>query len=522
MKKLTVFASLLFSASAFSQTIDDGIKAWENDKFGQATSIFRKLTQSNNPEAYYYLGNILSETDKVDSAKISFNKGITANASSPYCYIGLGKLMLNEKDVTGATANFDKALKISREKDIKVMNMIAEAYITSDNKNPAKAREILTKALELDKKNITTYILMGDAYLEEGQGGPAISNYEKALEINNKNAKPYLRIGQIYSRARNYNEGLNNLQKAIELEPNYAPAHRDLGELYYKSGQYKKAKDTYQKYISLSDKNISTYTRYASFLFLSKDYDEAITAINEVLQMDSSSVVMKRLLGYSYYEKQKFPEGLSYMTKFFGQVKPERVLPSDYEYLGKLLYKNGKDSLAIINLQMAIEKDTSKKELYGDIAESYLHWKKYSQAIESYNKKMAAGKKLNAIEYFGMGRSYYFNKQYVEADSAFSKVVQIKPNVTLGYLWRARTQQQIGDPTYEKTKLYADKYVELANPGGVLDPKANKKELVEIYKYVVQFYAQKEDKTKIKEYLNKILEIDPENKEAKDNLGKIK
>lgn len=521
--KIFLFIFSITTLSAFSQTIDEGIKAWENDKFGQASAIFRKLVATNNPEAYYYMGSIYLENAQDDSAKFIFDKGIAANNANAWCYVGMGKYLLNAKDFANAKKNFDKALSITKEKDIKVLNAIGDAYLTADNTDAKKAQEVLTKSLAVDNKRPETFVKLGDAYLVEGQGGPAISNYEKALEINIKWAKPYLRIGQVYSRSRNFQASLENLNKAIELEPNYAPAHRDLGELYYKKRDYDKAKASYQKYIELSDKNVATLTRYASFLFLSKDYEGAITNINEVLKMDSSNVIMKRLLGYSYFEKQKYPEGLSYMTKFFAQANPSKILASDYEYLGKLQFKSNKDSLAAFNLQQAITKDTSKTELYGDLGDVYTHWKKYPQAQWAYNKKISTSKKPAALDYFGLGKAAFYAKNYNAADSAFAKVVEIKPDVTIGYFWRARTATKLdATQTYETCKPYADKYIDLAYPNGVLDPKIQKKELIEMFQYEVSHFANKNDMAKTKEYLNKILEIDPENKEAKDNLSKIK
>jgi tetratricopeptide (TPR) repeat protein len=522
-KHLVVLSTLLVSLHAKSQTIDEGIKAWENDKLNKAASIFRTLAKGNNPEANYYLGNIYLEFERPDSAKMAFNDGITKNPSNPYCYVGLGKIALNDKNAAEAKKNFDKAISITKEKDAKVLNAIGSAYSSADIKEPKKAIEYYNKSLTLDKRNPDTFLGLGDAYLDDLQGGPAITNYEKALEINNKLPKPYLRIGQVYVRSRNWGTAEENLKKAIELDPAYSIAYKDLGELYYKQRKYEKAAEALKTYIDLADRNVSSLTKYAYALFLNKDYDNASKTINEVIKLDSSNYVMKRLLGYSYYETKKYPEGLSYMNKFFAQVKSEKIIASDYAYYARLYTKTNNDSLAALNFEKALSIDTADVEVIGELADVYTHWKKYPKAQVAYTKKIKALKNPSAIDYFGLGKAYYYDKKFTESDTAFAMVIYLKPDVTIGYLWRCKSKIQMGDPNRELCKPYADKFISLAyGTDGKLNPKVQTKEIVEIFKYEVEYFAAKEDMAKVKEYLNRILEVDPNNKEAKDNLSKLK
>jgi hypothetical protein len=43
------------------------------------------------------------------------------------------------------------------------------------------------------------------------------------------------------------------------------------------------------------------------------------------------------------------------METLMSKVAPEKITAADYEYLGKLQSKTGKDSLALINLNKAIK-----------------------------------------------------------------------------------------------------------------------------------------------------------------------
>jgi len=68
----------------------------------------------------------------------------------------------------------------------------------------------------------------------------------------------------------------------------------------------------------------------------------------------------------------------------------------------------------------------------------------------------------------------------------------------------------LAKPTYEKV-------IEL----GEQDRENNKKELTESYQYMVSYYFTKQDIPKGKEALKKILEINPDDKDAKETLKSL-
>lgn len=524
MKKLILlsFSTLLISKITFAQSIEEGIKALENERTTYAANVFKKYS-TNNPEAAFYLTSIYIEKNYLDSAKKTVDAAM-ANPS-PIAYITLAKYQLATKDITNAKANTDKAVALSKEKDSKVLNFAAETWISLETKDTKKALELLNKSLMVDKKNPQTYMLLGDTYLADGQGGPAINNYEKALEINNKNPKGYLKIGEVYSLAKNYQLAIDNLNKALELDANCAPAYRALGEVYSKQKKFDMASKNYEKYLQIAERNNETLSKYAKSLFQANDYLKTIAACNEALKEDANNNVMYRLIGYSYAKllnetndettkKQYTEEGLKAMNKFLENASKQnnKPLSSDYETLGKFYFKLGNDSLAIENLNKAVLMDDKNAEAYNLLGETYMHAKNYSKAAEAFKNKINNSKNNSALDYFNLGKAHYYNKNLLEADTAFAMVIQLKPTLSTGYFWRAKANYT--EKTPEAPKPFFEKYIEL-----VLNEKNQpKKDLIEAYNYLGTYWVQKEDNAKAKEYFNKIIELDPENKTAKEAL----
>ena len=520
--KNSIFIYLLCFGICNAQTLKDAIKLTDNEQFESAAKAYQVLIQNdpNNGNDYFHFGENSFKNDDWEMARKMYQKGIDVNATNPINYVGIGKILWYQKNFTEAKTNFYKAATLSKSKDASVLMKTAEVYIKADTKNLPEAFKLLTQASALEPKNPEVYILLGDAYLEQNDGNQAIINYEKATDLDKTSVKAILRTGQLFGRAKNYSLALDHYKKAEKIDSTFAPAYREKAELYYKFNQFDKATAQYKKYLALND-NYSARTRYASFLFLSKKYTEAINEIKEVQKLDTNNVVMYRLLGYSYYEAGDFPNGTINMNKFFDKATKQgtKIISSDYSYQGKLLAKTGQDSLGVTKLLTAVETEqdsTKKPDLYSEIGSTYYRSKKYVQAVIYFEKKITSSETPSATDYNNLGRAYFYSKDFVKADSAFSRITQLMPDLSLGYSWRARCNAQL-DLKNEKwlAKPYYEQFIEKVKPE---DIEKNKKDLIEANSYLGYYYFVKKDYTKSKSYWLKVKEYDPSNKQAKAAL----
>ena len=396
---------------------------------------------------------------------------------------------------------------------------IAECYTKAKTKDVQEAINLLNKALKEDKDNPEILILVGDATLEQnpGDASQAILQYKKAYDLDKKSCKALLRIGQLYNRARNLTEAVKNYDEAIKVDPNFAPAYREKAEAFYRGKQYETAILNYKKYLELNSGSGSAKVRYASFLFLTKKYSDAITAIQDIQKQNSNIIFLYRLLAYSYFEMGNCNDGLIAIEQFFGKASQKKILASDYEYYGKLLSSCKKDSLAVEKLKMAIQQDTSKPELNGDLGSAYMKMKKYPEAIDSYTRKIKGGKNVDANDYYSLGRAYLYTKQCGKADTAFMQIVTLRPDIALGYYWRARANSCL-DPDSKKgfAKPFYEEFLAKTKPEEIEKSKNN---VIEANEYLGYYNMLQKDYAKAKCIYQKLSEIDPKNEKAKKALG---
>ncbi|MCW3083185.1 MAG: hypothetical protein JWP12_551 [Bacteroidetes bacterium] len=519
--KLSIVMLLLASAGTFAQTLNDAIKLTTNEQFEKADAAFKTLIQGqpNNGEYYFYYGENYFKNGNLEMANTMYQKGADVNATNALPYVGLGKVQWEKGKQADAKGNFFKATTLAAGKNATVLYKIAEEYISADTKNLPDAFTLLAQAAKLEPKNPEISILTGDAFLEQNDGSKAVENYEKAGTLDPKSPRALIKQGQLYNRAKNYPLALDFYKKAALIDSTFAPAYREKAEIYFRAGQFKNAVSNYKKYLELNNNDCDALIRYAGFLNQAKEYDESIKSALEALKCAPDNVYLYRYLAYDYYDSPtpNYPAGLDNSNIFFTKAatNPDtKIIPQDYDYQAKLLSKNGKDSLAIISYKKELELSPEKVELNGDIANGYIKMKKYAEAIAAYKDKMQKTKP-NVNDYYGIGRAYYYSKDFNNADSSFSQIIIQQPDLTIGYLWnaKAKVQKEVIDKTDNwSAKPFYEQFIAKMKPE---DVEKNKRDLVDAYTYLAAYYAKKKDCENTKINFQKVLDLDPANAQAK-------
>jgi len=514
----TLLVGFYIIASMFSfvqaQNQADALMALDKQEFKRALEILGKLesVSPKDPSIDYLKGKVYVAMENSPSALASFNRGISNGPKYAFNYIGLGALKLKENNLEEGKKNLDKALELTQSANVPVLIAVSEAYIEAGMlKEP---EPLLTKAKLLDNKNAEIYIALGDIYMTQKIYELALNNYKKAIELDPKFMKGYLRVGQLYVRDGKYNEGADAFKQALAVDPLFAPVSKELGELYYKAKKYETAKENYKKYVELTQNDISARIRYASFLYLTGDYQESIDNF-EACMKDTTTNVMLRLLGYNYYEIANYVKAKENLDKYFASIKPENILASDYEYYAKTLDKmGGNEAAAIENYEKAMAKDSSKFLLNADIATIYKKAKNYEKAEEKY--KLIVSRSAGYKELYDLGMVYYYQKKYPEALEQFEKMKALKPDLYLAYFW-AGSCKAASENSEQPEGLASEDYQKVVD---ILksNPDKYKKDYIRANAYLAYVTFTKEDYATSKGYCETVLAIDPENAQCKQMM----
>ena len=555
MKTLKIFSIALLTTATvgFAQDINQAKKAVDAEQYEKAKSILKSIIKVNPADgrANFILGNVYLIQTVTDSAKISFERGLTGTEGAKLNHIGLGLIDLDGGNTTAAEAKFALALKDAKKKDIEELVAIGRAYTYSNKPNYKKALEYLNRAKTINPNDALVQLAIGDANYGDKNQNEAYAAYRNAFQFDPTLLRAKMQLGVLLKGAKSYDESIKSFNEVIAINPSYGPVYRELAETYYKWGRNKPSKSAenmqialghYEKYINLTDTSLHSRMRKADFLVLLKDYKALEVEANKMIEMDKVNPRIFRYLGYSAYENDNVDLAIKSLESFIANPV-NKVIAKDYLYLGSAKFKKGlaADGLSLdpvlydaglADIKKAIEIEPLIIEDLNDVGKKLFALKLYKEAIPVFEFGTANSEYKNYIEdniYYGLSVYYANNKKDIapnlidlqKADLAFDKVIIASPSYQDAYLYRARTNSLIGND--EMTIKYYESYIAKITEKGpeeLAKPTTTKK-VVESYNNIAASYANT-DKVKAIEFLTKTLSIDPTNPYATESLAKLK
>jgi tetratricopeptide (TPR) repeat protein len=449
---------------------------------------------------------------------------------------------------------------------------IAESYIREETVDTSLALPLIREALKIDNKSKDVDLIAGDIYILVNDGSKAISFYNQAQFADPNSPTANMKIGNIYVKGRALQAAIPYYEQAIQLNANYAPAYRELGQLYLLAQRFDQAKENFKKYLDLTAGNLPARIRYVNALFYAKDYDNVITNVEEIFKVDKSRTYLNRIAGYSCYEKNPpdYDKALAYMETLFKTVAPERIIKKDYYYMARILLKKNQNYPKMVEelagLKTQLEKEKGKlavapnaaekakikpgidtlnakistleggiakanaeidrafveyakvlsfspddKSVLNEIATNYYNYKRFDGAAQTWSK-MLDPTKDNTDDLMRIGRAYYSGEKFKSADSVFVSVTAKSPTYIPAYLMIARTYSKM-DPDLKLgiAKPKFEKLIEVTKS----DSLKNESEMMEAFGYLSYYYMMNSNFSKSKDYYNRMINLDPNNKENK-------
>lgn len=470
---------------------------------------------------YYYLGYAQLKNNQLDAAAKSFDTGIAKDPKEAINYVGKGHLSMLQNRPADAKTNLDKALEMTKSKKVPVLKAVSEAYLTNA-KFAGDAIALLLKAKAI-KNDAEVETLLGDAYLAQNQAGSAVTAYENAAAMDPKNGEPLYKIGLIYSRP-NPEESQKYLEKAVSVDPEFTYAYDELADIYYQRKEADKAVAAAEKFRQLSSDPEKIKIRLAFIYVMKGEFGKANEIFKEVVKKDNVKPIV-----YRYYTKSLLAtkvsadsvESARVSEEFIAKAKPEDVTLKDLIDLGKLYLALKQDARGIEKFNQAIQKDPKSVEAAQIHAETLFRGRQWNEAIAAYKVLMQIKAKPSPTDQLNLARSYTYTDQYAQADTIYTKLIEQYPTnsavIALGAGVKANldphSETWLAKPLYEKV-------IELATAEPA---KTSKKDLITAYKYMGSYYAIKESNMKKgEEYFDKVLAIDPNDKQAKEVKQAIK
>lgn len=524
MKKIFfLIVSVLFLPLAIlAQNIRDAEKLVYYERYKSAAQMLDQIVQHEpaNPEAWYWLSQTYFDNNDATGWENRLHEVPAEVRDQPWFQVAYGQLLLTQNKKDSAILLFNQAIKETRSKDPGILAAVAKAHITSPAGDANTALDRLNKAIKRDKKNPALYVLKGNAYRKAGNGGEAYKAYSQALAHDPGYAAALYKTGKIFVSQNNPSVYLNYFIQAIEADNKYAPALYDLYYYYYFTDA-DKAMDYFNRYVANSDHDPENDYRFTDLLYLTKQYEPAIKNARQLLSQPQGDTLTRlyKLMAYSYLGLNDTAQALTSMTNYFEHEADSNLIAKDFETMATLYATvDGREDAVINNYERAaaLTKDTATRySYYRKLANLYKDRKDYANQAYWQGKFYQNNDQASNLDLFNWGVACYNAEQYLQADSIFGRYTEKYPDQGFGYYWRARTNALQDSTMKEGLAIpYYNQLIALIEGKDTLTS-THKKWLIQAYGYKAAWETnEKKDYEAAIENLNKILEIDPDNKDA--------
>ena len=522
--------ALAAGQTLIAQSVSDARKLLYYERFESGRDMLQKIVTGNpaDAEAVYWLAQAEFGLHNPAAAKTALQKGLEgANSANPMLLAAMGQAELAEGKVNDARQRFETAISLSKGKDVPVLNAIGKANLekAGDAAYAIEKLKMATAIYDAQKKGSKdpdVYITLGDAYRKLMDGGNAVTAYQNALVVDPKYAAAKYKIAKVYLTQGNEQKDifLRNFEEAIELDPKYAPAYYDLYTYYFSRDVYK-ATTLFNSYKSNSDAGPAIDYEEASLLYAAGEFKQAIDKSGQLLstQGDKADARLYRLQAYSYDKLGDSVSTVEKLEKFFSIARPDQILPDNYVTMAMNAAKFPARQAQVDEYFLkAIDADMTVKnkvDYTRKAANFFKGVKNQAKAAEWYLRVMSVSPNPGKTDIYNAGFEHYRMGSYKLSDSLFKIYSSRYPEEVYGYLWSYRSLAFI-DSTMEQGLAIPDcmKFIEIAEK----QKDKNKNTLIPAYGYMAGYTANmKKDFPGAIVFLDKILEIDPNNADAAKN-----
>ncbi len=545
---------------ALSETAVDKMRnLYKSKDFEQAAQFIPDAVKESpkDIDVFVQAGDIYFELDKIDSALIFYRKANDIRSKQPTVLRKIGKTLSLKGNHQEAIKQL-KALVDIDGKDAYNLLALGQAYINADSLRPAEL--YITKARELNKKIPDAYVVLGDLYFAQGVYELARTNYEEAIAIDDNLAEARVKLATAYYklatresdenlRQELFNRSLKEWNIITQKDPKNAKAFYEQGKLLYFAKDYANSIPSFYQYLKLRPSGSLGRWYLAQSLYEIGKCDSAAPQLKIVSQeLDSVKDKATLKLAQCYFEQKQFKESIEIYKGIKASGKLENA---DLERMAAATFRGG-DTLSAIQLyKELINNDPKKCGTMIQLGTLALIMKKYDESLYFFLKHVAnctdSVSTPKALYYIGYD---YFNMQ--KPDSAIiyiNKSIEKDPKnlsyqILLGDVHSSMKQTDTAMIIFKDvvTKGMADtaKYAKELNMAfsKLAGLYINEKQFTELNKmakdwtefdskseyawlfYAVSFQGKSDIENAIKNY-KKVLQINPKNGPAKDNLKKL-
>ncbi len=456
------------------------------------------------------------------------------NTSINLYYTGLAYLKIGKTNI--AEEFFKKSFNTDKN-NIESGIFIAEMLFEKEAFN--EAEELITYLLNFSEDDRLFYILAEISYLRN-EIDNAIKYYTYAIKLNDKKPVYFFKIGVAFSIKGFFKESEESFCRAITLEPENLTYNFTLAYLYYMSNKYVlsekvidnlletdgeytqalslklillisrnesvQAAKILEKIIQKKEKDDFVYYAIANYYEKLNIWDKAIQAIKEAIELNAYSVEYCYKLAQYYFNTLQFDESIKICNEII--IKNPKYIEA-YKLLANIYFAKGDYEKVSNNTKYILKLDMNCPEAYFMQGMVDYERKQYKKAVNNFKTAVSIKPDIEAC-YEKIARCYFLMEKFEDAYFYYKEAAEIdisNPEYRY-YMAKCCIEKEDIENAISNFSImkrlspsnieYIKEYAYYVNSIG------NTKKAISILKSTMKFVSSKEEKDRIKEFIQEL------------------
>ena len=455
------------------------------------------LTQTVKPEDLVKQAVALEKEGKWQEARANYLAALEKKPKSGEANFRLGRLYLEHESLSQAVPRLEAAREYRYDR-FQVERQLALAYFRTGR---------FTSAIELYQGLIENKPKQSDLRSELAEVYYANDNLEEAhvqdsiaLQLDVKNLAAHMVHGQIHSRQHEFELARAAYRQVLLTRPDYTPAFEALAELF-KSAEPDSAIYYYRRYLAAKPDDANVNFALSGLYYNLSQRAEPQNLPPAPDPKDSMAVKKWNATRDSLTAVLRAAHSESAFVFVGNAIRLGFGREDVYDFYIKVAQAAHKRAASIVALRAFLDinaRDPIKWALLGQV---YADSGDVPQSINCYKEACALDSTMQRRVYAWIAQQYYRQKQYDSAIVYYPKVTVLDPKAASAYFSRGYAYIQKGMRSQGMSDL---------EKGLTLDAKN-----VAPRVYLMTLYYQDKDYNQAYELAKAVLEIAPDNEQAK-------
>jgi len=474
---------------------------------------------------------LLARSGRQEEALATLEKSLASNPTEPFAHIALSEFLAT--------------------------------YEPEGSEGKARGLSVAEEAVIRFPDEPAVYDHLSKLYLVNDRRADAQRMLESAARRKNTDSGYWLSLGRIAGRTLSDKGGasadsvglLTDIYgKALQYAGEEVAVVEQVGDFYHATSQFDDAVSAYTKVIAAQPDNLEVREKLARVYGGLGDDEKIVETLRGILEIDSqSSRTLKQIAGI-HLRREEFKEAIPYLVRALAITKGSAT---EYSALGRMMIESREHETAVKFLANAAYLFPDSTEFPFLLTFAHSGMEQWPKAIEAFEKTVEMARKaqpelLNEIFYYRFAVAREQAKQFDEAGELFQKTIELLSKNEdaddeftalvynyLGYMWLEidKNIDQAGELIKTAVELDPESGAIADSLGWFHFKKGNfeqaKIDLLRaegsietpdpvIYDHLGQAHYALGEKEKAVEYMEKAVELDPDNTELKERLSAFK